>query len=195
MTRALVSPDGRPRLRVLVDACVLYPTVMREVVLGAAQAGLFAPLWSARILEEWARAAARLGVGGEAVARGEIAVVSARFPDALVAARPELEERLWLPDPADVHVLAAAVAGSCDVVLTANAKDFPRGVLAEEGLSRADPDGFLLGLYEAAPGAMRAVGAAVLAEARRLSGEEWEMRRLMKKARLPRLGKALAAGT
>ena len=48
-----------------------------------------------------------------------------------------LEERLWLPDPADTHVLAAAIAGSADVILTLNAKDFPRNILAEEG---SEPD-------------------------------------------------------
>jgi hypothetical protein len=36
------------------------------------------------------------------------------------------------------------------------------------------------------------VADAVLQEARRLSGEQWEMRALLKKARLPRLAKALA---
>ena len=41
-------------MRVLIDACVLYPTVMREVVLGVAAQGLFTPRWSPRILEEWA---------------------------------------------------------------------------------------------------------------------------------------------
>ena len=40
--------------------------------------------------------------------------------------------------------------------------------------------------------AMARVGEAVLARARDLSGEPWEIRALMKKARLPRLGKALA---
>ncbi|MEL6464453.1 MAG: PIN domain-containing protein [Pseudomonadota bacterium] len=178
-------------MKVLIDANVLYPTVMREVVLGVAAAGLFQPLWSARILEEWARAAARLGPEGEAQARGEIALLGARWRSADVRYAPELEDRLWLPDPADVHVLAAAIAGSADIILTSNAKDFPRNILAEEGLSRADPDGFLLGCFEAQPHPVRLAANAVLAEARRLSGEDWQMRGLMKKARLPRLGKAL----
>ena len=99
-------------MRVLVDACVLYPTVLREIVLGCAGAGAFAPLWSARILEEWARAVGRMGPGEEAVARGEIAVVRARWPEAEVAVDPATEARLWLPDPDDVHVLAAAVDGA-----------------------------------------------------------------------------------
>ena len=55
--------------RILIDACVLYPTVMREVVMGAAKAGLFRPVWSERILEEWARAAIKLGPMGEMQAR------------------------------------------------------------------------------------------------------------------------------
>ncbi|MBL3553988.1 PIN domain-containing protein, partial [Rhodovulum sulfidophilum] len=44
-------------MKVLLDACVLYPTVLREILLGVARRGGFTPLWSARILEEWARAA------------------------------------------------------------------------------------------------------------------------------------------
>jgi hypothetical protein len=98
---------------------------------------------------------------------------------------------LWLPDPADIHVLAAAVAGHADGIVTMNAKDFPRNILAEEGLTRADPDTLLLGFFEAQPEVMRATADAVLEEARRLSGDDWTMRSLMKKARLPRLGKAL----
>ncbi|SDE18082.1 RSP_2648 family PIN domain-containing protein [Limimaricola pyoseonensis] len=178
-------------MRVLLDACVLYPTVMRELLLGCAGKGLFEPRWSARISEEWARAAARLGPEGEAIARGEIAMLDAKFPRGRTKPAPDLERRLWLPDPDDVHVLASAVAGHCDVIVTMNAKDFPRDILAEEGLSRADPDNFLLGLFEASPGPVGEVVDAVVAEASRLSGEGWEPRRLLKKARLNRFGKAV----
>jgi predicted nucleic acid-binding protein len=178
-------------VKVLLDTCVLYPTVMREVLLGAARAGLYTPLWSERILEEWARAARKLGPEGEAQARAEIALVRAAWPRAEVTYPPSLEKRLWLPDANDTHVLAAAIAGHADVIVTMNASDFPRNVLAEEGLSRADPDGFLLGFQQAQPEIMAQVGETVRAEAERLSGEAWTMRALMKKARLPRLGKAL----
>lgn len=180
-------------MRVLIDACVLYPTVMREMVIGIADQGVFEPQWSARLLEEWALAARKLGPESETLARGEIALLQAAWPRAEVRPPEGLMRRLWLPDPNDVHVLAAAIAGSADVILTMNAKDFPRGLLAEEGLSRADPDGFLLGCFEAQSALVRTVAEAVLAEACRLSGEHWDMRRLFKKARLPRLGKALAA--
>jgi len=178
-------------VKVLLDTCVIYPTVMREVLLGAARAGLFTPLWSDRILEEWARAARKLGPEGEAQARGEVALVQAAWPRAAVTWPPSLEDRLYLPDPADTHVLAAAIAGSADLLITMNAKDFPRHILAEEGLSRQDPDGFLQGLWQANPGVMQDVVEAVRSTAERLSGEVWTSRALLKKARLPRLGKAL----
>lgn len=179
-------------MRVLIDACVLYPTVMREVVLGVAEQGLFAPRWSPRILEEWARAARKIGPEGETIARGEIAAIRARFPTAEVQVPQGLEARLWLPDPNDIHVLAAAVGCSADAIMTVNAKDFPRGELAEQGLERVDPDGFLIKLAEDHPDTVQQVCLQVLAEARRLSGEPWEMRKLMRKARLPRLGKLMA---
>lgn len=180
-------------MKLVLDACVLYPTVMREMLLGAARAGIYQPLWSDRLLEEWARAAARHDPIQEVQARGEIAMLGAQWPKARVTAPEGLLNRLWLPDPADIHVLATAVAGSADGIVTMNAKDFPRHILAEEGLTRADPDTLLLGFYEAQPDKMRRAAEAVLTEARRLSDDGWTMRSLMKKARLPRLGKALEA--
>ena len=179
-------------MKVLLDACVIYPTVMREMLLGVAAQGAFTPLWSARILEEWARAARKIGPCGEAQARGEIALLAIDWPEAEVSWPPSLEARLWLPDPADIHVLAAAIAGSADMICTMNAKDFPRQILAEEGLSRLDPDGFLHGIWQARPELVEPVATNVLAKARSLSEHDWQMRPLLKKARLPRLAKALA---
>ena len=58
-------------MKLLLDTCVLYPTGMREMLLGAARAGHFVPLWSARILGEWERAAVKLGPTGAAQAKAE----------------------------------------------------------------------------------------------------------------------------
>lgn len=119
-------------------------------------------------------------------------VLRANWPRASIVPKEGDLARLWLPDPADIHVLAAAVAGHADIILTMNAKDFPRNVLAEEGLSRADPDHFLLGLWKADPAAVEESVAQVVTEARRLSGQPLETKALLKRARLPRLAKALA---
>lgn len=178
-------------MKLLLDTCVLYPTVMREVLLGVARTGAFTPLWSSRILEEWARAARKLGPGGETLARGEIALLQANWPGASVTWKPSLESRLWLPDPDDIHVLAAAICGSADSIVTLNAKDFPRNILAEEGLKRIDPDTLLFTLWQQDPAPVSQVAETVRQEAERLSAQPWDLRKLMKKARLPRLGKAL----
>ena len=179
-------------MRVMIDACVLYPTVMREVVIGAAAQGLFEPRWSPRISEEWARAAAKLGPEQAEWARGEIAALNARFPNASVRYDATLERQYWLPDPADIHVLTAAVVGSCDGILTMNAKDFPKNILGDETLLRWDPDGFMRDMLTDHPQIVRGIAQRVLEEANRLSQTPWTMRALMKKARLPRFGKALS---
>ena len=178
-------------MRALLDTCVLYPTVMREMLIGCAAAGLYEPRWSVRVLEEWAHTAGKLGAADQMVTQGEIARITAQFPRGTVRFDDSFARRFWLPDPADVHVLAAAVAGSCDGIVTMNAKDFPKDILGDAALLRWEPDGFLMILHDAQPDIVRGVAESVLAEARLLSGEDWTMRALMKKARLPRLGKTL----
>jgi predicted nucleic acid-binding protein len=177
-------------VRVALDACVLFPTVLREVLLGAAAAGGFAPLWSARILEEWARATRRLPEGAEAVARREIAVLRGAWPGAEVPADPDLEARLSLPDPDDRHVLATAIAGGAEVLMTRNRADFPTRTLARHGLVLREPDGFLTELADEGVD-MGAVAAAVQARAEAASGRAQPLRPLLKRAGLPRLGKRL----
>lgn len=180
-------------MRVLLDTCVLYPTVMREMLLGAAGQGLYTPLWSPRILEEWARAARKLGDLGEIQARSEIALLKSAWPKAQIEPRQGDLARLWLPDENDIHVLAAAVAGSADLILTLNASDFPRNILAEEGLGRDDPDHFLLQLWQDNPDKIAATAQSVQAAAERIDDAPHDLRKLLKKARLPRLAKALSA--
>ena len=55
-----------------------------------------------------------------------------------------LTEGLKLPDPGDVHVLAAAFAGHADCIVTANLKDFPLDVVAPYGIEIVHPDQFIV---------------------------------------------------
>ncbi|MGV8987353.1 MAG: RSP_2648 family PIN domain-containing protein [Cypionkella sp.] len=182
-------------MRAVLDACVLYPTVLREILLGVAQRGMYEPQWSDRILREWVLATAKLGPVAQALAEGDAALARAAFPRACVREQPDIEARLYLPDPNDVHVLATAIAGHADAIVTFNAVDFPRPVLADEGIERRDPDGFLWELWSRNPALVGAVVAAVHAKAEKLSGKTIPLRALLKRVQLWRLGKALEASS
>jgi len=177
-------------MKVVLDTCVLYPVLTREVLMRFARAGKFEPLWSPRIFEEWAYRAAKDGAGEAVRARGDQVLMNAQFPKAMIRPSPELEARLWLPDPDDVHVLAAAVTGHADAILTFNATDFPRGTLREEGLERLTPDELLMPLFQADPKGARGLIASLMLG---LDGAV-DPRAVLKRAGLPRLAKIFTTG-
>lgn len=178
-------------MRVVLDACVLFPTVQRQMLTGVAAAGLVQPFWSQRILEEWARACARLGAGPELLARGEIVRLQLDWPGAIMAPEPEGDRVLDLPDPDDRHVLGTAIRARAGLIITQNLRDFPTRALGPHGLRALDPDRFLLDLSAHHAGPVAAVGHSVRREAERLSGLLQGSRALMKRAGMPRFGKWL----
>ncbi|WP_138469912.1 RSP_2648 family PIN domain-containing protein [Poseidonocella sp. HB161398] len=171
-------------MRAVLDACVLFPTLTRGLLLDAAAAGVFTPLWSPRIAFEWTHAAGRETPAAEVAA--EAAMLAARWPGAEVALPDGLEATLSLPDPDDIHVLAAAIAGEAQAIVTFNMRDFPGRTLARHGVTPWHPDSFLLE-------ALREAEAPMLDALRaRLSGlrDGDSPRALLKRARLPRFAKA-----
>jgi predicted nucleic acid-binding protein len=178
-------------MKAVLDACVLYPTVLREILQGAGEAGLYLPVFSDRILREWVLATAKLGPAAPALSEGEATLLRSTFPRGLVSAHPEIEARLILPDPNDRHVLATAIASGADAIVTFNAADFPGHVLAAEGIARRDPDGFLWELQSRHPETMAGIVETVRAKAEKISGLPVTLKALLKRARLYRLAKAL----
>jgi hypothetical protein len=171
-------------MRVFLDTCVLYPAVLRDFLLALAERGLFVPLWSDGVVAEWLHLVARRNPAESADVRALLMRMSARWPDG--RGPPGAPEVLDLPDPADRHVLAAAIAGRADMILTENWRDFPRTVLAADGLRAVRPDDFVMQLWLEAPDA---VAAEVAARWPGRSGRD--LRRALRSAGLSRLGKAL----
>ncbi|WP_151718760.1 RSP_2648 family PIN domain-containing protein [Gemmobacter serpentinus] len=180
-------------MRVTLDACVIFPSVLRTILLRAARAGLYEPVWSDRILEEWQRAIPRLGAQAAIEAAEDAARMRRVFPRAMTAPHPEIEARHILPDPDDLHVLATAIASGSDAILTFNAADFPGHVLAAEGITRRDPDGFLWELHSRAPAAIAGAIHDTHQDAERLAGQTLSLKAMLKRSRLNRLAKAIAA--
>ncbi|WBU65056.1 RSP_2648 family PIN domain-containing protein [Paracoccus aerodenitrificans] len=174
----------------VLDACVLFPTILREILTDAAEEGLYRAVWSERILREWTRAAARPGPVDADIASAEAAALRDRFPDAAIEADEDLARGLDLPDPADRHVVAAAMQAEADQIVTFNLRDFPRPAMSAAGLRAIHPDAFLTGLWAENPDILAGIVVNTHAKAIRL-GSEMELRSMLKRARLPRLGKAL----
>ncbi len=181
-------------MKAVLDACVIYPPVLRDLLVGVAARGLYQPLWSDRILREWTRATAKLGPDALAEAEVKASHLCAAFPRAMIREQPAIEARLALPDPDDVHVLAVAIAGHADCIVTFNAADFPRHLLSEEGLDRRDPDGFLWELWSHHPDEVGAVVADVHARAEAMAGVPVSLKALLKRSKLGRFAKAVTMG-
>lgn len=143
--------NAPPHLIVL-DACVLMSGLLRPTLLALASAGLFTPLWSERIGEEWRRNAARLWSIPPEALQDEWDRMQVQFPQANVKGFEAYEAGLRYSDPKDWHVIAAALAARARSglpvrpqasVLTWNLKDFNRSELRRQDLQVFDPDRLL----------------------------------------------------
>jgi predicted nucleic acid-binding protein len=142
----------------LLDTCVLVPSRARDVLLEIASAGAYRPLWSTEILAELDRTL-RVLLAKRGASAEEVDAYLTRlflqmritFPDALVTEWEELIPTIYLPDPDDRHVVAAARAGRADVIVTDNLADFPPAALPAS-IARQSLDDFLLDLLDIHPG-------------------------------------------
>lgn len=141
------------RFVVVYDACVLYPAPLRDFLIRLAKTDLFAAKWTEQIHQEWIE---NLLAGRpeleEQLARTRTLMDQA-VPDCLITGHESLIHALELPDPNDRHVLAAAIRGGAQLIVTANLRDFPDEVLAQYDIEAVHPDTFVLqqlDLHEAA---------------------------------------------
>ena len=137
---------GQNRYTVLLDANVLYSVAISDALMEVAATGIYAAKWSKAIDDEWVRNLAKNKKRAEADFHTRRDSMHDACPDWEV---PEegwrlIEPCLSLPDVNDRHVLAAAVAGHADSIVTINIKDFPSSILEPLGITALHPDEFLL---------------------------------------------------
>lgn len=137
---------GHARFTAVLDACVLYPVSVADALISLAVAGLYAAKWTTEIEDEWMRSLERHRPelrGRLDTRRGDMRLA---VPDWQIApaAWQKLAPGLSLPDPQDVHVLAAAVAGHTDCIVTTNLKHFPDSALRVYGIEAIHPDDFIV---------------------------------------------------
>lgn len=137
---------------VVLDACVLYPLPLRDTLLRVAQQNLYTPRWSGRILDEVARNLVSDGRVTPEQARKLVEVMQRAFEDAEVPEEAIAAlELAMLTEPADRHVLAAAVASDAERIITFNIRHFPAAACEPFGIEVVHPDAFLCELYDRAP--------------------------------------------
>jgi len=138
---------GHPPVIALYDANVLYPAPIRDLLIRLARAGVVSARWSDAIHDEWMRSLMRNrpDLDPEKLQRTR-ELMDAAVPGAVVHGYERHVERLHLPDPDDRHILAAAIEAEADVIVTFNAKDFPRKIVSAHGIDVRRPDAFVLEL-------------------------------------------------
>jgi predicted nucleic acid-binding protein len=137
----------------LLDANVLYPAPTRDLLMQLAVTGLFKVKWSEDIHREWIEALLRNEPQRQRQALERTRELMNRaVRDCLVTGYEPLIATLALPDEGDRHVLAAAIAGRCDVIVTQNLRDFPAAALTQFGIEAQHPDDFLCNHLNLAPG-------------------------------------------
>ncbi|HEX5415072.1 MAG TPA: PIN domain-containing protein [Chloroflexota bacterium] len=135
---------------VVVDTCSLFPLTLRDVLLRAAEEGLYRPRWSEDILEELRRnLIADRGLSAEQ-ARHLLSEMRRAFPEATVTGYERLIGSMTNA-PKDRHVLAIAVHCGAQVIVTDNLKDFPIGALEPYNIETQSPDEFLEDLFDLYP--------------------------------------------
>ena len=128
----------------LLDANVLYPAPLRDLFLQLAVTDLFRAKWTTDIHREWIDALLRNETRYDrATLERTRELMDKATRDCLVTGYEALIPSLTLPDPDDRHVLAAAIVGRCDVIVTQNLKDFPDAELDLYGIDVQHPDEFL----------------------------------------------------
>ncbi|MFC6282880.1 PIN domain-containing protein [Polaromonas aquatica] len=148
---------GSARYTAVLDANVLYSNLLRDTLLSLATADLYHAQWTVDIQDEWTRNLARNRPDIAHRLPDLVALMNTAVPDCLVTGYEKLIDCIVLPDPTDRHVVAAAITGHADAIVTFNKKDFPLEVLAPYGIELQDPDEFLTNQLQLHP--MVALGA------------------------------------
>lgn len=129
---------------VLLDACVLYPAPLRDLLIELASKGMFRGRWTNKIHDEWINNLLknRPDLTREQLERTR-KLINERVLNCLVSDYEDFMKVITLPDQNDAHVLAAAIKAEAEMIVTYNTKDFPEKILRKYEIEALHPDTFL----------------------------------------------------
>ncbi|WP_299657345.1 PIN domain-containing protein [uncultured Jannaschia sp.] len=113
------------------------------------EADLYRASWTERIQQEWLTNAISRYPDQETALRRTDGLMRTHFASAWIETEYEaFVEAIALPDLDDRHVVAAAIAGSANYIVTDNIKHFPAVELDRFGIEAGTADAFLAGTFE-----------------------------------------------
>ena len=125
----------------VLDACVLYPPSLRDLLMWMATVRIYAPRLTEEIHAEWIRnvLANNLELTLDQLDRTR-RLVNQVIPGCVVSGYEKHISTMRLPDPNDRHVLAAAIEAHAEMIVTFNLPDFPDTMLRKYGVRAIHPD-------------------------------------------------------
>lgn len=153
--------------KAVLDANVLYPFLLRDILIRISQRELYKAMWTDKIHSEWIDAllGKRPDLNREKLERTK-ELMNLAISDATIEGYENIVETLSLPDENDRHVLAAAIKANAEMIVTSNLKDFPQDTLDQYDIEAIHPDDFILCQIDLNPGAVRASILSALSELR-----------------------------
>ncbi|HHR6079621.1 TPA: PIN domain-containing protein [Providencia alcalifaciens] len=134
---------------VVLDACVLYPSLLRDLLMHLAITGLYQAKWTETIQDEWQR---NLLINRPDLTQKQLirtaSLMNNALPDARVSQYEPLIEGIELPDLNDRHVVAAAIKCHAKIIVTLNLKDFPKESMDKLEIEALHPDEFISDLFD-----------------------------------------------
>jgi predicted nucleic acid-binding protein len=133
----------------VLDACVLYPPSLRDILMWQATVRSYSPRFTEEINAEWVR---NVLADNSATSRAKLErtcrLMEKVYPRSLVSGYEVHIPTITLLDPDDRHVLAAAIHSSASYIVTYNLSDFPASALDCHNVSAIHPDIFLSALFD-----------------------------------------------
>lgn len=145
---------SKSRYTAFLDANVLFSAAIRDICMEVALANMYRAKWSADVHREWIEAVSRKRPDLKRINLERTRdLMDQSIPSALVAGYEQLIECIPLEkDPDDRHVVAAAIVGRCDVIVTNDLSHFPKDKLRTFDLEVQRPDDFLANHLDLEPG-------------------------------------------
>jgi predicted nucleic acid-binding protein len=140
---------GASTYTAVLDANVLYPIYTSDLVLSLSDTRLFHARWSKDIEDEAKLNLVERRPDLKRRIPKRFAAMRNAIPDCMIENYQPLIDSLKLPDPNDRHVLAAAIVGHADAIVTFNLKDFPQRTVSKFNIEVIHLDDFVITCSEA----------------------------------------------